>query len=232
MCRFLLLNINHLHYNSAVFYLIIFQSFMSEQTIDLKKRRFLTKATSVVGAVGVGFVAWPFLSTWKPSAKTKAAGAPIDIDISKLEVGQLVRVLWRKKPVWIFMRDEKALDALNSDGLIKSLDDPDGTGNSKNQQPSYVTSNFRSIKNKESVAVIVGVCTHLGCSPTYRPEPGAADLGGDSWKGGFYCPCHGSKFDLAGRVYAGVPAPTNLVIPPYRYVSDSLIRIGVDPEIT
>jgi ubiquinol-cytochrome c reductase iron-sulfur subunit len=205
---------------------------MSEQTIDLKKRRFLTKATSVVGAVGVGFVAWPFLSTWKPSAKTKAAGAPIDIDISKLESGQLVRVLWRKKPVWIFMRDEKALDALNSDGLIKSLDDPDGTGNSKNQQPAYVTSNFRSIKNKESVAVIVGVCTHLGCSPTYRPEPGAADLGGDSWKGGFYCPCHGSKFDLAGRVYAGVPAPTNLVIPPYRYVSDSLIRIGVDPEIT
>ena len=205
---------------------------MSEQTIDLKKRRFLTKATSVVGAVGVGFVAWPFLSTWKPSAKTKAAGAPIDIDISKLEAGQLVRVLWRKKPVWIFMRDEKALDALNSDGLIKSLDDPDGTGNSKNQQPAYVTSNFRYIKNKESVAVIVGVCTHLGCSPTYRPEPGAADLGGDSWKGGFYCPCHGSKFDLAGRVYAGVPAPTNLVIPPYRYVSDSLIRIGVDPEIT
>jgi len=205
---------------------------MSEQTIDLKKRRFLTKATSVVGAVGVGFVAWPFLSTWKPSAKTKAAGAPIDIDISKLEAGQLVRVLWRKKPVWIFMRDEKALNALNSDGLIKSLDDPDGTGNSKNQQPSYVTSNFRSIKNKESVAVIVGVCTHLGCSPTYRPEPGAADLGGDSWKGGFYCPCHGSKFDLAGRVYAGVPAPTNLVIPPYRYVSDTLIRIGVDPEIT
>ena len=205
---------------------------MSEQTIDLKKRRFLTKATSVVGAVGVGFVAWPFLSTMKPSAKTKAAGAPIDIDISKLEAGQLVRVLWRKKPVWIFMRDEKALDALNSDGLINSLDDPDGTGNSKNQQPSYVTSNFRSIKNKESVAVIVGVCTHLGCSPTYRPEPGAADLGGDSWPGGFYCPCHGSKFDLAGRVYAGVPAPTNLVIPPYRYVSDSLIRIGVDPEIT
>jgi len=205
---------------------------MSEQTIDLKKRRFLTKATSVVGAVGVGFVAWPFLSTWKPSAKTKAAGAPVDIDISKLEAGQLVRVLWRKKPVWIFMRDEKALDALNSDGLIKSLDDPDGTGNSKNQQPAYVTSNFRSIKNKESVAVIVGVCTHLGCSPTYRPEPGAADLGGDSWQGGFYCPCHGSKFDLAGRVYAGVPAPTNLVIPPYRYVSDSLIRIGVDPEIT
>ena len=205
---------------------------MSEQTIDLKKRRFLTNATGVVGAVGVGFVAWPFLSTWKPSAKTKAAGAPVDVDISKLESGQLVRVLWRKKPVWIFKRDENALESLNSKDLINRLADPDGTGNSKNQQPDYVTSNFRSIKNKESVAVIVGVCTHLGCSPTYRPEPGASDLGGDSWKGGFYCPCHGSKFDLAGRVYAGVPAPTNLVIPPYRYVSDSLIRIGVDPEIT
>jgi ubiquinol-cytochrome c reductase iron-sulfur subunit len=205
---------------------------MSEQTIDLKKRRFLTNATGVVGAVGVGFVAWPFLSTWKPSAKTKAAGAPVDVDISKLESGQLVRVLWRKKPVWIFKRDESALDALNSKDLISKLDDPSGTGNSKNQQPDYVTPNYRSIENKESVAVIVGVCTHLGCSPTYRPEPGASDLGGDSWQGGFYCPCHGSKFDLAGRVYAGVPAPTNLVIPPYQYVTDSLIRIGIDQNNT
>ncbi|SVD57018.1 uncharacterized protein METZ01_LOCUS409872, partial [marine metagenome] len=110
--------------------------------------------------------------------------------------------------------------------------DPDGSGYSKNQQPKYVTTNYRSIKNREEVAVIVAVCTHLGCSPTYRPEPGAADLGGENWKGGFYCPCHGSKFDLAGRVYAGVPAPTNLVIPPYHYVSDTLIRIGVDPEIS
>ena len=205
---------------------------MSEQTIDLKKRRFLTKATGVVGAVGVGFVAWPFLSTWKPSAKTKAAGAPVDVDISKLESGQLVRVLWRKKPVWVFKRDEAALDALNSDDLISKLADPNGTGNSKNQQPKYVTSNYRAIENKEAVAVIVGVCTHLGCSPTYRPEPGASDLGGESWKGGFYCPCHGSKFDLAGRVYAGVPAPTNLEIPPYQYVTESLIRIGIDQKNT
>ena len=205
---------------------------MSEQTIDLKKRRFLTKATGVVGAVGVGFVAWPFLSTWKPSAKTKAAGAPVDVDISKLESGQLVRVLWRKKPVWVFKRDESALDALTSEDLISKLADPNGTGKSKNQQPKYVTSNYRSIENKEAIAVIVGVCTHLGCSPTYRPEPGASDLGGDSWKGGFYCPCHGSKFDLAGRVYAGVPAPTNLQIPPYQYVTDSLIRVGIDQKNT
>ena len=205
---------------------------MSEQTIDLKKRRFLTKATGVVGAVGVGFVAWPFLSTWKPSAKTKAAGAPVDVDISKLESGQLVRVLWRKKPVWVFKRDKTALAALTSEELMSKLADPDGTGNSKNQQPKYVSSSYRSIENKEAVAVIVGVCTHLGCSPTYRPEPGASDLGGDSWKGGFYCPCHGSKFDLAGRVYAGVPAPTNLEIPPYKYVTDSLIRVGIDHKNT
>ena len=205
---------------------------MSEQTIDLKKRRFLTKATGVVGAVGVGFVAWPFLATWKPSAKTIAAGAPVDVDISKLESGQLVRVLWRKKPVWVFKRDKTALAALTSEELMSKLADPNGTGNSKNQQPKYVSSSYRSIENKEAVAVIVGVCTHLGCSPTYRPEPGASDLGGDSWKGGFYCPCHGSKFDLAGRVYAGVPAPTNLEIPPYKYVTDSLIRVGIDHKNT
>lgn len=199
---------------------------MSEQEIDLKKRRLLTNATSVVGAVGVGFVAWPFLSTWSPSARAKAAGAPIDVDISKLENGQLVRILWRKKPVWIFKRDEKTLANLNSLGV--ELDDPNGSGNSKSQQPAYIGSSHRSIRPE--IAVIVGVCTHLGCSPTYRPEVGAADLGGDRWKGGFYCPCHGSKFDLAGRVYEGAPAPTNLVIPPYHFVSDTLIRVGVSPD--
>ncbi len=196
---------------------------MSEQEIDLKKRRFLTNATSVVGAVGVGFVAWPFLSSWMPSARAKAAGAPVDVDISKLDAGQLVRVLWRKKPVWIFKRDASTIANLKT--LDDELADPN---NEENQQPAYAKNIHRSI-NPE-VAVIVGVCTHLGCSPTYRPELGAADLGGDSWKGGFYCPCHGSKFDLAGRVYAGVPAPTNLVIPPYHFISDSLIRIGVDPK--
>ncbi|SFV87232.1 Ubiquinol-cytochrome C reductase iron-sulfur subunit [hydrothermal vent metagenome] len=199
---------------------------MSEQTIDLKKRRFLTQATSVVGAVGVGFVVVPFLSSWMPSARAKAAGAPIDVDITKLELGQLVRVLWRKKPVWIFRRDTQTLANLST--LDGELTDPNSTGNSKSNQPTYITENHRAIKAE--IAVIVGVCTHLGCSPSYRPELGAADLGGDSWKGGFYCPCHGSKFDLAGRVYTGVPAPTNLVIPPHHFVTDSLIQIGVDPK--
>jgi len=196
---------------------------MSEQSIDLRKRRFLTQATSVVGAVGVGFVAWPFLSTWSPSAAAKAAGAPVDVDISKLEPGQLVRVLWRKKPVWIFRRDDQIISDLKT--LDSELADPK---NEQQQQPEYAKNPTRSIKPE--IAVIIGVCTHLGCSPTYRPEVGAADLGGDSWKGGFYCPCHGSKFDLAGRVYAGVPAPTNLVVPPYHFVNDSLIRVGVDPQ--
>jgi ubiquinol-cytochrome c reductase iron-sulfur subunit len=196
---------------------------MSGQEIDLKKRRFLTQATSVVGAVGVGFVAWPFLSTWSPSAAAKAAGAPVDVDISKLEPGQLVRVLWRKKPVWIFRRDDQIISDLKT--LESDLADPN---NEQQQQPEYAKNPTRSIKPE--IAVIIGVCTHLGCSPTYRPEVGAADLGGDLWKGGFYCPCHGSKFDLAGRVYAGVPAPTNLVVPPYHFVNDSLIRVGVDPQ--
>jgi len=141
-------------------------------------------------------------------------------------------VFYGVKNQYGFSSGAEALAALESDAVIKNLSDPDGSGYSKNQQPKYVTTSYRSIKNREEVAVIVAVCTHLGCSPTYRPEPGAADLGGESWKGGFYCPCHGSKFDLAGRVYAGVPAPTNLVIPPYHYVSDTLIRIGVDPEIS
>ncbi len=196
---------------------------MSEQEIDLKRRRFLTGATSVVGAVGVGFVLVPFLSSWMPSARAKAAGAPVDVDITKLEEGQLVRVLWRKKPVWIFKRDKTAISNLPS--LSAELTDPDS---SEDQQPIYAKNLHRSIN--PNVAVIVGICTHLGCSPTYRPELGAADLGGDDWKGGFYCPCHGSKFDLAGRVYKGVPAPTNLVIPPYHFVTDSLVRIGIDPK--
>ncbi|MGY8895688.1 MAG: ubiquinol-cytochrome c reductase iron-sulfur subunit [Gammaproteobacteria bacterium] len=197
---------------------------MSEQEIDLKKRRFLTNATSVVGAVGVGFVMVPFLSSWMPSARAKAAGAPVDVDISKLEDGQLVRVLWRKKPVWIFKRDKDTVARL--DTLNDVLVDPN---NEEPQQPDYAKNKWRSI-NPE-IAVIIGICTHLGCSPTYRPEVGAADLGGDEWQGGFYCPCHGSKFDLAGRVYKNTPAPINLAIPPYHFVSDTLIRLGVDPKV-
>lgn len=196
---------------------------MSEQEIDLKRRRFLTGATSVVGAIGVVGVAVPFLSSWNPSARAKAAGAPVEVDISKLETGQLVRVLWRKKPVWVFKRSPEMLKNLPT--LDAQLTDPKNT--EIKQQPQYTNNKFRSIKPE--IAVIVGVCTHLGCSPTYRPELAPEDLG-DKWKGGFYCACHGSRFDLAGRVFKGAPAPINLEIPPYHFATSKKIILGIDPK--
>lgn len=195
---------------------------MSTDGVDNSKRRFLTAATVAVGAVGTGFVAVPFLKSWNPSAKARAAGAPVEQDISKLRPGQLLRVLWQKKPVWIVHRTEKNLKELS--GLDSQLADPNSE---QPQQPDYIKGTNRSLKDKYLVAV--GICTHLGCSPTYRPEVAPEDLGAD-WLGGFYCPCHGSKFDLSGRVYAGVPAPTNLVIPPYTYLSETTLKIGVDDE--
>ena len=196
---------------------------MSEQEIDLKRRRFLTTATSVVGAVGVVGVAVPFLSSWNPSARAKAAGAPVEVDISKLETGQLVRVLWRKKPVWVFKRSPEMLQNLPT--LDAQLTDPKNT--EIKQQPEYTNNKFRSIKPE--IAVIVGVCTHLGCSPTYRPELAPEDLG-SKWKGGFYCACHGSRFDLAGRVFKGAPAPINLEIPPYHFATSNKIILGIAPK--
>ena len=194
---------------------------MAAQEIDLKKRRFLTIATGVVGAVGVAGSSIPFLSSWNPSASAKAAGAPVAVDISKLEAGQLIRILWRKKPVWIFRRDTAALDNLKK--LTAVLSDPD---NEYQQQPDYAKNAYRSIKPE--ISVMVGICTHLGCSPSYRPELAPDDLGSD-WLGGFYCPCHGSRFDLAGRVFKGAPAPKNLEVPPYRFKNESLIVVGENP---
>ena len=193
---------------------------MSADGVDLKKRRFLTAATSVVGAVGAGFVVYPFLAAWAPSEKAKAAGAPVEADISKLEPGQLVRVKWRGKPVWIVRRTEQNLKDLTA--LADRLLDPNSD---MPQQPSYAQNQYRSIKPEYLVAI--GICTHLGCSPTYRPEVAPADLGPD-WVGGFFCPCHGSRFDLAARVYSGVPAPSNLEIPPYQFLSDTKILVGDD----
>jgi len=189
-------------------------------SVDKKKRRFLTAATSVVGAVGAGFVAVPFLKSWNPSEKAKAAGAPVEADIGKLEPGQMMRVKWRGKPVWIVRRTEKNLADLET--LADRLADPDSN---MPQQPDYCQNSHRSRKPEYLVAV--GICTHLGCSPTYRPEVAPEDLGPD-WVGGFFCPCHGSRFDLAGRVYSGVPAPKNLVIPPYYFLTDTTILVGED----
>jgi ubiquinol-cytochrome c reductase iron-sulfur subunit len=193
---------------------------MSAEGVDLKKRRFLTATTAVVGAVGAGFAAVPFLASWAPSERAKALGAPEEADISKLEPGGLLRVQWRGKVCWVVHRTEQNIADLPK--LVEKLADPDSE---QPQQPEYCKNPTRSIK--PTYAVLVGICTHLGCSPTYRPEVGPADLGAD-WLGGFFCPCHGSFFDLAGRVYSGVPAPTNLEVPPHQYLSDDVILIGVD----
>jgi ubiquinol-cytochrome c reductase iron-sulfur subunit len=188
--------------------------------VDKERRRMLITATSVVGAVGVGFVAWPFMSSLSPSAKTQAAGAPVEVDISKLEDGQKITVEWRGKPIWVVKRTKKNLADLPS--LNAKLRDPDSQ---VEQQPNYAQNSNRSIKPE--YLVVVGICTHLGCSPSYVKEEDQHDLGSD-WKGGFFCPCHGSFFDLAGRVYQSVPAPTNLVVPPHTYLSETRILVGVD----
>ena len=186
--------------------------------IDAGKRWFLTKVASVAGVVGVGIAAVPFMASMAPSARAQAAAAPVEVDISKLEPGQLIRVMWRGKPVWILKRTSENLKALN--GFTDNLLDPLSNAS---EQPAKAANAVRSIRPE--VFVAVGICTHLGCSPTYRPEVAPADLGAD-WQGGFFCPCHGSSFDLAGRVYKGMPAPRNLEIPPHIYLSDTRLLIG------
>ena len=193
---------------------------MSGDGVDTSKRRFLIAATTVVGGVGAVYTAVPFLASWLPSERAKAAGAPVEVDISKLEDGQMIRVQWRGKPVWVVKRTEEMVKALP--GLTTKLRDPDSV---EPQQPEYAQNVHRSIK--EDILVAVGICTHLGCSPVFVPEalPQPYD---ETWKGGFFCPCHGSMFDLAGRVYQGVPAPLNLEIPPHKFISESLILVGDD----
>ena len=196
---------------------------MSTDGLDTSRRRFLTLATSVVGGIGAVYTAVPFLVSMQPSERAQAAGAPVEVDISKLEPGQKINVEWRGKPVWVVKRTPEMVEALPS--LDATLADPKSEAP---QQPDYAQNELRSIKPE--VLVLVGICTHLGCSPTYRPEMAPEDLGAD-WRGGFFCPCHGSKFDLAGRVYSGVPAPTNLIVPPHRYVGESVILIGDDEGV-
>ena len=195
----------------------------ADDGVTQTRRRFLTTATSAVGAAGVVGVAIPFVGSWNPSEKAKAAGAPVKADISKLEPGQMVVVEWRGKPVYVLRRTEDQLAGLPS--LDADLKDP---LSAISDQPAYIAGEQRSLR--PDIFVVVGLCTHLGCAPKFRPEVGAADLGGDEWLGGFFCPCHGSKFDLAGRVYKGVPASANLVVPPYSFEGDNVLVIGVDAE--
>lgn len=193
---------------------------MDNKEINQGRRRFLTLATAGAGGVAAVGVAAPFLASWFPSEKAKAAGAPIEVDISKIEAGQLMTVEWQGKPIWVLNRTEaqqKSIPAQDGEMADPSSD--------VDHQPEYCKNELRSIK--DNIFVVIGICTHLGCSPTFRPDVAPADLGA-GWKGGFFCPCHGSKFDLAGRVFKGVPAPTNLIVPPYKYLTDATILVGDD----
>jgi ubiquinol-cytochrome c reductase iron-sulfur subunit len=198
---------------------------MSTEGVDKGRRRFLTAATSVVGAAGAAAVAIPFVLSMQPSERAKAAGAPVEADMSKLEPGQMMTVEWRGKPVWIVRRTEQNL--LDLPGIDAKLLDPNSENTDQQPAAGYATNSLRSREEHKEYAVLVGICTHLGCSPTYRPDMAPADLGPE-WKGGFFCPCHGSRFDLAGRVFAGVPAPKNLVVPKYKYLSATRILVGED----
>lgn len=190
---------------------------------DNPRRRFLTVATSVVGGVGVVGAAVPFVASWNPSAKAKAAGADVEVDISAIEPGQLIRVMWRSKPVWIVRRTPEILAELGQHE--DQLRDP----NSENeQQPAFAQNQYRSMK--EEYLILVGICTHLGCSPQHVKD-GAFEEYVEGVPEGFFCPCHGSKFDMAGRVFQNVPAPLNLVVPPYQFVDDTTVIIGSEAEV-
>ncbi len=196
---------------------------MSE-AIDKGRRQLLTAATALTGAAGVAFAAIPFLSSWKPSARAKAAGAPVEIDISKLEPGAMLKIEWRGKPVLIVRRTTEMIERIGAHD--DKLADP---GSEKSKQPEYARNAARAVRPE--FLVLLGVCTHLGCLPQNYFAPGAVPAVGleADWTGGFFCPCHGSKFDLSGRVFAGVPAPTNLEIPPYSFADEQHIVIGLDP---
>jgi ubiquinol-cytochrome c reductase iron-sulfur subunit len=190
--------------------------------VDQSRRKFLTSATIATGAVGAVFVAVPFVESWTPSERARAAGAPTELDISKIDAGQMTTVVWRRKPIYVVRRTPEMVQHLQGhDGDLK-----DPTSQSSDQ-PDYAKNVHRS--RTDEYLVLVGTCTHLGCLPKQRFEAASAEMG-PSWPGGFFCPCHGSRFDLAGRVFNGSPASVNLVVPRYEYPDKNLLRIGVDEK--
>jgi len=197
---------------------------MSSSGPDHTRRKMLIAATSAAGGVAVAVTAVPFMASMTPSERARAGGAPVDADFSRLEAGVPLTVEWRGKPAWVLRRTEAMLKAIQDPAHLALLADPASAVTS--QQPAYARNATRSVNPK--ILVVVPICTHLGCVPTFRPEVAPADLGPE-WHGGFFCPCHGSKFDLAGRVYRNVPAPTNLVIPPHYYLSETKVKIGEEP---
>lgn len=199
---------------------------MSEENINKGRRRMLTLATSAVGAVGAGFAVTPFILSMTPSARAKAAGAPVEVDFSKLDEGVLLTIEWQGKPVWIVKRSNAMMEKLGT--LTDLLADPDSDVIA--QQPAYAKNTSRAQEKHPNISVMVGLCTHLGCVPLEKFAIGPASDMGDDWSGGYFCPCHGSKFDMAGRVYKNVPAPTNLPVPPFRFLNDTVIVVGENPE--
>ena len=188
--------------------------------VDVSRRKFLVAATAITGGVGAVLAATPFVASWKPSERARAMGAPYELDVSKLEVGQMTTVTWRKKPIYVVRRTPEMVANLGkNDGVLK---DP---ASAESDQPEYAKNEARALKPE--ILVLIATCTHLGCLPKQHFEPGDAALGAD-WPGGFFCPCHGSKFDMAGRVMAGSPASLNLAIPPYSFPDDNTVLIGVD----
>lgn len=194
------------------------------EQVDGSRRHFLLVATTVTGVVGAAMTAVPFLASWKPSARAQALGAPADADISKLEPGAIMKVMWRGQAIYIVRRTPEMIATLKTPAVTNALRDPES---GESEQPEYAKNDVRSLKPE--FLVLIGVCTHLGCAPMDRFQPQDAELGA-TWPGGFYCPCHGSKFDLAGRVFKDVPAPLNLRVPPYRFVNDGVLQIGADSE--
>ena len=195
---------------------------MAKDNIDQGRRKALTNSAAVVGGIGAAVATWPFISSMNPSASALAAGAPVEVDLSKMEPGQQIQEIWRRKPVWIIRRTPEMVQTLAK--LTDKLRDPDSKEVS--QQPAFAQNEIRSIK--QEYLVLIGICTHLGCAPEFKPDPGG-NLGG-AWRGGFYCACHGSRFDLAGRVYKNVPANKNLEVPPYHFISENRILIGVSQD--
>ena len=195
---------------------------MSSDGVNKERRRFLIATTSVVGAVGTGLAAVPFIKSWNPSAKAQAIGVPVEVNIGKLEHGQLLKVQWRGQTIGILRRTPEMLEDLNE--LVPALRDPDSADS---DQPGYAGNSSRALRPE--FLVVNMHCTHLGCVPQMIPQVGPQPFD-QNWKGGFYCPCHKSKFDVAGRVYKSVPAPTNLRIPPYSFLDDRTLIIGVNPE--
>jgi ubiquinol-cytochrome c reductase iron-sulfur subunit len=188
--------------------------------VNLERRRYLGAATTFVATAGAVGVSTPFVKSWQPSARAQVGGAPVEVGVKKLEPGRMITVKWRGKPVWILRRTEANLETLQQPTHLAKLRDPDSA---VKQQPNYAQNQYRSIRS--DVFVAVGICTHLGCVPTYLST--GADEGETAI---YFCPCHGSKFDLAGRVFKNVPAPANLVVPPHRYIGDDILEIGVDGD--